>query len=101
MTSPADDLRTACQGLLDLIEGQLEQDGELSQAERDCAPATALRAALAGTDLVALVQVGRAAKEWIIRNADEDEAWDWAAVMPQPDMDRFDLAVAALGLDDD
>ena len=56
------------------------------------APAEALRAALAGEDVAALIDAGDATVAWVTATMTEEERFDQDVGMPLPEFDGFALA---------
>jgi hypothetical protein len=100
MISPRYDAHTAlpaaCEGMLAYIRQQLAEDDMLTPGERVSAPLAALEDALGTRDETSLINAGLAAAEWIVRDASEDEQFEWDVGCPQPDVDAYEVAVRHL-----
>lgn len=93
---PLSELRGACEDMLGYIETQLLEDDTLPPLEREAAPLDALRRAIAEGAHQEWARAGEAGAEWILRNATEDERFDWAVGCPHPAIDRWETATSIL-----
>lgn len=96
---PDANLRAACERLLGYVENQLALDDTLTAEARIAAPVTPLAAALRSGTVSDLIAAGRAAADWIIQNATDEERWDWATGCSLAEIDDFELAAAYFGDD--
>jgi hypothetical protein len=91
---PHANLRTACERLLGYVENQLALDDTLAPEARTAAPVESLNAALRSGAVTDLLAAGRAAADWIVQNATDEERWDWATGCSLAEVDDFELAAA-------